>query len=306
MSQSIAAPPPYAIVDGRLQTSTCELNISHQCNLSCRSCGHLAPVASRHHSRPEDLYDVLRVLGRHYRAEHVRLLGGEPLLHPALLDVIDAVLRSGVTARIRVVTNGVLLHRMPAEFWRRVAEVHVSVYPGQALPDDERRRCAAQAETAGCALEFLYFDRFRESYSEQGTGDGALVQRVYDTCQVAHRWRCHNVEGATFYKCPQAHRLPATLPVSGLVADRDGVRIEDVPDLTDRLLAYLQRPDPLDACRFCLGSVGRLFPHEQRRVAWREPQHTPLETLVDWELLRVLEREDPDADSGCLRPEPSV
>lgn len=305
MRPDLAPPPPYAVVDGRIQTNTCELNISHQCNLSCRSCGHLAPVAARHHSRPAALHDVLSVLARHYRAEHVRLLGGEPLLHPELLDVIDAVLRSGVTGRIRVVTNGLLLARMPDAFWRRVSEVHVSVYPGHEMPAAEREHCARQAAAAGCALEFLYFDRFRESYAEQATDDPALVRRVYDTCQVAHRWRCHNVEGAVFYRCPQAHRLPPNLPGSGLDARRDGVPIEDVPDLKDRLLAYLGRPEPLDACRFCLGSVGRLFPHAQQRVAWRDPQRTRVEALVDWEFLRVLEEEDPEADCLCVRPDPA-
>jgi hypothetical protein len=264
----------------------------------------MAPVAARHHSQPEALYEVLRVLAKHYRAEHVRLLGGEPLLHPALLDVIDAVVLSGVTDRIRVVTNGVLLSRMPAAFWSRAAEVYVSVYPGHDMSPLEREHCLEQARAAGCTLEFLYFDRFRESYAELGTKNAALVQRVYDTCQVAHRWRCHNVEGPMFFKCPQAHRLPPNLPGSGLDVRRDGVPIEDVADLKHRLLAYLERPDPLDACRFCLGSVGRLFPHEQRRVAWRDPQRSPVEALIDWEFLRVLEREDPEADNLCVRAEP--
>jgi hypothetical protein len=96
--------------------------------------------------------------------------------------------------------------------------------------------------------------------------------------------------------------FPAYLPDKGLQPFTDGVRIEDVPDLKDRLLQYLEAPSPLQCCRYCLGSVGRLFPHEEvQRRAWREPQQFATEDLIDWEHLQVLEQVDPEEDNLCQR-----
>ena len=39
---------------------------------------------------PRQLTDELGLLGRVYHARWVRLVGGEPLLHPQLLEVIEA------------------------------------------------------------------------------------------------------------------------------------------------------------------------------------------------------------------------
>lgn len=292
---------PYPIMEGRIHAYTCEINIAHHCNLTCRSCGHLSPVAKRHNTTPESVYADLRVLSKHYVAEHVRLLGGEPLLHPALLEVMRAVLSSGVTQKVRVVTNGLLLWRMPNEFWHLAGEVHVSVYPGRELTGEQRRVCERRAAEFGVVLEFLYFDRFRESYTELGTQNLSLVKRIYRSCQIAHRWQCHNVEAGYFFKCPQAHMLPSYLSGAGLRAGTDGILIEDVPELKRRLLDYLEAAEPLASCRHCLGSVGKLFPHEEvRRAEWREPQNLRTEDLLDREHLTLLEA-DPDADTLCLR-----
>ncbi len=288
MSSENIQPIDYTIVDDRIHTITCELNIVHHCNLSCRSCGHLSPIAERRLMTPETVFKELTVLSKHYQAEHVRLLGGEPLLHPLLPQIIQAVLDSGVTQRVRVVTNGLLLWRMSDEFWQRTHEVHVSVYPDREMSVEQRNLCETKAAQFGVVLEFLYFDRFRESYAELGTEDDSLIQRVYNTCQIAHRWRCHNIQDGYFFKCPQAHMLPRNLREAGLSATADGVLIEDTPDLKRRLLDYLEDDKPLECCRYCLGNVGKMFPHEElKRSLWREPQRLHTEDILDWDHLSL-------------------
>ena len=37
----------------------------------------------------------------------------------------------------------------------------------------------------------------------------------------------------------------------------------DAPDFVPRALAYLNAPEPLAACRYCLGAAGPLVPHTQ-------------------------------------------
>jgi cyclic pyranopterin phosphate synthase len=293
----------YTIKNGKIETETCELNVAHHCNLTCRACAHFSPALKQHYIDPDQILRDLSLLSKHYAPEHVRLLGGEPLLHPRLLDVINAVRGSGISSLVRVVTNGVLLWRMESNFWEAVDEVHVSVYPGREMTDEQLAHCEQQARRHHVDLKLLYFDRFRESYSELGTEDRALTERIYKTCEVAHYWRCHNVSDGYFYRCPQSVFLPRLLKKDDLsVQEVDGLRIVDSPSFGEELLAYLESERPLKSCKYCLGSVGKLFDHEMvSRKHWQEPQQRSTEQLLDTEFLSILENLDPDADNLCQR-----
>jgi organic radical activating enzyme len=274
---------PYEICDGKVRSKQCEINIVEHCNLRCRACSHVSPVLPRHLAAADEVERDLSSLAEHYHVEIVWLLGGEPLLHPDLLGMIGAVRRSRVGERVGLVTNGVLLPQMPSEYWESLDEVRVSLYPGKELAADKEQLCAERAANAGVTLNVDRRGEFRESYSELGTGDDLLVQRIYDSCEIAHSWRCHAVMGGMFYKCPQAYLLPRLL---GFDSAGDGVRIEASPGFRDKLVRYLESTVPLTSCRYCLGTAGRRFAHVQtsRREFRRHQQH-PSEELVDEVLL---------------------
>lgn len=293
----------YVMKDGKIYTNTLELNITHHCNLSCRACGHLSPTLRKYNMPATKILEDLTILAEFYQTEHVRLLGGEPLLHPNLMDIIEAVRSSGISKRVRIVTNGVLLWRMTDSFWERVDEVHISIYPGKDMSAEKLDLCKDKAKSHDVDLRLLYFDYFRESYSEIGTKDKALVQRIYNTCLMAHQWCCYNVHEGYFFKCPESIFLPR-LRTEDDFADPfiDGIKIKDSPTFGKDLLAYLKSPEPLASCKYCLGSVGKLFPNEQvSRREWRKPQERPTEELIDIVYLKILEDVDADADNLCLR-----
>jgi organic radical activating enzyme len=274
------------VVDGRVFNQRCEINVAEHCNLSCRSCSHLSPVVPKSFADPDVVARDLTALARSYRTHFVRLLGGEPLLHPDLQSVIGAVRASRVGDVVVVVTNGLLLPRMDDAFWGSVDAVEVSVYPGRELRADARARCIDTARRHGVAIRFRACNEFQESYSEKGTDDAGLIERIYTTCNVAHRWRCHNVVNGWFFRCPQAHYIPRVLAEDEDAAHVDGIRIEDDRSFGARLLAYLQSPEPLAACANCLGTAGKYAPHEQvRRVEFRERQRAPTEDLVHPQLV---------------------
>src|ERR1700722_2740755 len=113
-----AAPLTCRVVDGVIQAPQLELNVVEHCNLSCRSCSHLSPVMPKRRIETGSLEHDLTVLGRYYHATWLKLVGGEPLLHPNVADLADEIRRSGVADGIYLTTNGVLLPRMGPEFWR--------------------------------------------------------------------------------------------------------------------------------------------------------------------------------------------
>jgi hypothetical protein len=218
------------------------------------------------------------------------VLGGEPLLHPDLLTVLDAIRTSGICDSIRVLTNGLLLRRMTTEFWSIIDAVSVSMYPGHCLDDDAIETIRQTAEQHGMRINFKPFRYFRESYSELGTPDQALVERIYQTCQMANVWRCHTLWSSHLFRCPQSLFLPTVLAGTDWATPVDGLPVRDDPGSVQRLLDFLESDQPLRSCTYCLGSVGRVFPHAQvPRREWRAAQSHPTEELVDWTHLTFLE-----------------
>jgi len=171
--------------------------------------------------------------------------------------------------------------------------VSVSIYPGTRLEGAALAAVVQTADEHGVRLRLKHFHSFRESYSELGTPDRGLVERIYRTCQMANVWRCHTVLNGYLYRCPQSAFLPSVVqwPEPDGEAPADGLPIADSPAFAQRLLAFLESPEPLRVCTRCLGSVGRLFEHRQTpRPTWRAQQEHRTEELVDWEHLDMLER----------------
>ena len=237
---------------------------------------------------PDQLVDELGSLGRAYHARWVRLVGGEPLLHPQLLEVIEAARQTKIADRVSVVTNGVLLPKMTDEIWRAVDAIEVSLYPGKGLDADATSHCKELARRHDVDLRLVEITEFRESFSTLGTDDDALVRRIYSRCEIAHVWRCHTVVDGYFYKCSPAYFLPKAIPACASFDNSSGIRISDSDRFAADLRAYLDSPEPLPTCRHCLGTAGKRFPHAQvKRSNFSGLQDRSVEDLVSRRRLMV-------------------
>ncbi|MDQ1353409.1 MAG: hypothetical protein QG657_3715 [Acidobacteriota bacterium] len=280
-----------------------EINVVYHCNLSCRACAHFSPISPKYYLDPNELYQQLSILAKCFRVRYVELLGGEPLLHPQLIEIARAVRESGVTRYIRIITNGLLLEKMKDIFWKEVDEIHISEYPGKEMTQAQLDYIRNKAELLNVNIEFMHYVNFREVYSSIGTNDAALIKRIYKSCQCTHRYQSFTFAQGYFYKCPLAFFIPLksqNIEISDPTVD--GVKIIDVPDLREKLLQYLESPNPLNSCKYCLGSVGKLFPHETiPRKHWHTLHEFSTEQLIDMKQLDVLENISPDADNGFLK-----
>jgi organic radical activating enzyme len=271
----------YRLIDGKISNSSCEINVAEHCNLSCRGCSHLSPVLPKRFVEPDDVHGSLSLLARHYHADQVRLVGGEPLLHPDLTSVIKAVRTSGVTERVVIVTNGLLLSRMDPEVWQAVDEIEISMYPGHNPNPDQLARFESLAHQHAVGLFPTRVSQFRESYTELANDDPDAIRGIFDSCKIIHQWRCHTVAEGMFFRCPQSYFLPKVLTDSFADPHVDGLRIDESATFGARLLAYLNDSAPLAACTHCLGTAGTLVDHQQvRRVEFRATQDRPAASMI--------------------------
>lgn len=282
---------------GKIINEALEINVVHHCNLRCKSCSHASPHFKKHYSDPSSIYKDLRIMSSCYKPDHIRLVGGEPLLHPSFLEVLLSIKRSGICNKIRLLTNGILLSRADENIWAELSEIHVSVYPGFELSESASDKIAGLAHEHNVTVKLMYFGKFRESYSYIAQSDKTLTSRIYNTCQIAHSWRCHTISDGYFYKCPQSLFLPAII---NQIAGEFRVEISERPDLRDNLISFIQSKNPLKSCNFCLGSVGSLFEHRQQpRIL---PNNEGFPGNIDMKFLLALE-ENPDIDNGCCTSE---
>jgi hypothetical protein len=170
---------------------------------------------------------------------------------------------------------------MERSVWEAVDSVRISLYPGRSLKQDQLDKCIDRARQNNVSIRHRRYQTFQESYSEQGTDDLELVKKIYATCNSAHRWRCHTIANGWFFKCAQSYMIPKGMALGSEATYRNGIQIDDSPGFRARLLSYLTSPEPLPACRNCLGSAGRYLEHQQvRRDSFRPAQDHPTEDLI--------------------------
>ena len=96
-----------------------EYHLVEHCNLTCNRCGHFSPLAKPAFADPLAFTRDLRQLASHFsNIRQIRLLGGEPLLHPTPEAFLETAHDVFPGADLRIVTNGTLLRSMTDQFWK--------------------------------------------------------------------------------------------------------------------------------------------------------------------------------------------
>jgi organic radical activating enzyme len=285
--------------DTRVQNEAVEVIAAWHCNIRCESCAFASPAQAVRFADPKTVATDLTSLAAWLEVEHVRILGGEPLLHPRFLDLVKAIRRSRIGETIRVVTNGLPLLKIPPDIWAAVDEIHISQYPN-AKPFIERHidTFRARCEAAGTRLTVKHYDYFRYSFRKPGEEPG-LTQRIYATCQMAHVWRSLTAENGRLYRCLQSAYIQDAADYERHRSEHgeDYLTIRDIRSAAE-LEAWLNRKPALKSCAVCAGSVGRRHAHRQLAPKAGDTLVAGM-AGIDADYLEALERSIVD-DNECV------
>lgn len=87
-----------------------DVHIVEHCNLNCKGCSHFSSLATPEFLDPKEYEKSLPHLARIEKSiGQIQLLGGEPLLHPQLTELIKITKSYLPDTNINIVTNGILL-----------------------------------------------------------------------------------------------------------------------------------------------------------------------------------------------------
>jgi hypothetical protein len=259
----------FADADDRVRVEAFELHAAEHCNLRCANCCNLSPLVPRRFLTVAEVESICATLAPSLHADVVKIMGGEPLLHPELPAILRALRAAGIGDRVRLFTNGLLLRSMPEAFWEALDELTISDYASAPVPPATLELARARSVAHDFVLNVKPVREFSQVVSPRFQVDAAAVAATYQRCWLRHR--CLVVRRGRFFMCTRAayaDEFLATVdhqsPPEGEELDRsgDGVPI-DAPNLADRLAEYLSRTTPIGACRYCFGSDGALEPHYQ-------------------------------------------
>jgi sulfatase maturation enzyme AslB (radical SAM superfamily) len=107
-----------------------DLMIAYSCNISCRGCISVSDIKRNGIEPYEEISASLQKWQHKVTPEIVAIFGGEPCLHPKLLEICQDVRQTWPNARIRLITNGYLLGNFDSASWHQFDnfEIQVSIH----------------------------------------------------------------------------------------------------------------------------------------------------------------------------------
>ena len=222
-----------------------EFHITDHCNLNCKSCTHFAPLAEKTYLSPDSfINDMTRLKALFTNISRMRIMGGEPLLHPQVTEFIALSRSFFPNSKITLVTNGMLLPAMDLSFYsalkRNNVSLDITLYP--ILKDDmpAKVKLALQHDIPVEYQKVEYFCRF---LNIAGNSDQSAV---YNDCWINY---CTFLREGKIYPCciPALAFLPNkkfgwNIPSDGYIDIHTACSAGDI-------LAFLSRP--ISACAYC-------------------------------------------------------
>lgn len=246
-----------------------ELHLTDHCNLNCKGCGHFCTLApptfadvNQHRKDMKRLSQLFRNIGQ------LRLMGGEPLLHPDPASFLRIACEFFPETDLRFVTNGLLLPTAPPEFWEACREtgavVDVTVYPPVT---DRAESFRAVCEQNGVSVELREMDTFWAHRDLSGSSD---PKTAFEKCR--QRYFCPFLENGRIYICAMTALIRYFNARFGYeVPQSEGIHIHSRflsgQDIKNHLSA------PVETCAWCA--------YELATFRWERGTQVPDEWFVE-------------------------
>lgn len=246
------------------------INILDHCNLKCKGCDHFACVADPYLVPYETLHNDIERMAEIMHGDNIMkiaVMGGEPLLHPDLLEILKDVRGKFPNAIIRLTTNGLLLLQQTDEFWAVCRDYNITIvntkYP---IRIDYKK---IKDKTTSENVEFQFFegtgdDTVKTSSKKIITLDGTNDPvKSFAKCYISN-YGNFLMEGK-LYGCPfscQSYRIFNKKFGQNLkMTERDYLDIYKIKDMQE-IFDFAARPRPY--CRYC-GDLDRWHEWERSR-----------------------------------------
>jgi organic radical activating enzyme len=251
------------MIDKEMILHYLETHLVDHYNLNCKGCGHFSPLSDKKFTDFKSFErDLIRLRELFDNISIIRLMGGEPLLHPDVSAFLEFTRLTFHDARIVLVTNGILLLKQSERFWEKCSKndvvIEITKYPikldFEAI-EKKRKSFSVKIETRGIVT------RFYKGINIAGNSDPSIA---FHYCQS--KFKCPFLQDGKIYICA----FPALVHIfnkyfvrSIPVTEADSIDIYANINGSD-ILDFLNSPGPM--CRWCLSN----WPTFKWKVSGRE------------------------------------
>ncbi len=233
-----------------------QVKLTDHCNLNCIGCNVYAPVSAKSYL-DIDAYrrDITRMSKLFGNRCDVILSGGEPLLHPDIVNVLQTTRQALPKAKLSLLTNGTLVLKQKPGFWSAMRESNIGMQVTSYPIDTDYQGIFAKCAEQGVACEWNLSDEPKDTFLMQalnpkGTGDPV---KNYSCCSVRY---CRFLSDGKLFPCMVITSIGVFNKHFGYelpVAEDDYVDIYKVrrPRRIIRTLYPEYRRKPFPFCSYC-------------------------------------------------------
>lgn len=180
-----------------------EIHIVDHCNLNCAGCNHFCSLAEPFYISLDDFTNQLKLVKEKLPSlKWLMLLGGEPTLHPQLLELCQIARNLFPDIIIEILTNGKDLSKVVAqkkEFQKLNIQFTIARYNIQYNEEHIKTVCEIGASS---------FSWGRESFNQtlvDITGSQDKEKNFYKQCH--HQLPCFTLQDYKIFECPFAAHI---------------------------------------------------------------------------------------------------
>lgn len=226
-----------------------EVGIVEYCNLNCKGCSHFSPLADKNEAVEIEEYkkDIRRLSVLLPVIYKIRLLGGEPLLHPDLNEIVKITRQYYPFSEIHIVTNGMLLLSKEKDMQIWVDNdifLDISLYPPTEKIKDEIEELLVRKKINYSFTKPI--KEFRKRMDLSGLND---IEDSYKQCVVGNN--CKYLYKGKLSGCPAPNvvRLFDRHYNHSLSCMGDMIDIHVTQLSTKEIIEKLN--SPLQMCKYC-------------------------------------------------------
>jgi organic radical activating enzyme len=233
------------------KTLRIEVHITDHCNLNCKSCNVYSPLAAAGFLDIGRLQNDLKRLSELTGGvlEDILMIGGEPLLHPKITEICKITREYFPKVKIGIITNGLLLQKMDAVFWKTCKEYNINITITKYPIKLDMESIKYHAKLFEVSLNILYEKSERAFYVVPFDANGNQnPKKSFKYCCIANR--CIILRDGKLSCNPVLYinRINSHFNINLTVSENDYIDIYTAENI-DKILAFLSKEMPF--CRYC-------------------------------------------------------
>lgn len=237
-------------MDKKKQLLILEYHLVDSCNLNCASCSHYSSLVERNtYTKLDKLTNDLSLLKNKVgdNLHMLRLLGGEPLLHPQICECLKVVRNLFPNAKILLVTNGLMLPKMAKEFYNVCRDNNIEIAITDYLLIDFASTIYNLKRDGIKAISYKNSKKWK--YKQLRLTEGEID--CFEKCKLKNM--CNNYKDGKIYLCPHIAYIDffnKAFKKDIRLDESDYISLGDVNDYDD-LMNKLENAKPKFCFKYC-------------------------------------------------------